>query len=1048
MILLFLSITFKVQGQDALCGTPPAKNPIINPLSPPAAPPASTNYVIRIYPHIVRMDDGTGGRTLADLRAALDILRAAYEPHKIFFSLECVNYIDDHYYYDNENCNVSYCWDPLGAAILGCDISAWLPVESLACDIFTENAHTDGIDLYILDGSTWGVNGNGRAQWITSTSLVLGGFYSDGTDALLSPTLVHEMGHCLSLWHTHHGSCSEPSSTLFPACEEFVNQPDLTCTGCNCTDCGDEVCDTRATPSFIATTFPTLTFHVDTNCDWTGDSGCGPTDTAGDTYTDLPINNFMSYTPFTCRTQFTPGQANKTKNDLLTTTILNPVLTTQLANDWVGGNLPIGTTTWDKPRHVLDKVYVGNGATLIIENTDIMFEDKAAGIGVAPGGRLIVQNSTLRKGNCSPEAWEGIEILGISTSTQPNPFTFDPLTSSHPNHGIVYLNNATIKEARIGVSVGGTDDNTLQAQLGGVLVAENNTIFENNGVGVFYSPYNFMRISKTNNCQFRFTADFIDDTFPYANTYTGIVMQQTRFSLPLLGNTFENTYETDVAKKGIGILNLFARSIIGFSSSTNNNQFLNLSQGIDYYSSPSASTQLSVSFNTFDQVHKAITLNGGLFASIRNNTFNISNFGTSEIGYAILTDEATGFAIIDNDFTGLPTGTTGNINAAVVVRNAEGYRCEIKNNTFSGEIGVANQFEGHNPHMDIDCNQYNHPVVIDWLLLSNNTGDIVVNDQGMCSPTFPELARRNSFKPLTGSTSSYFHIINASFNDLEYVAQSAAFLPTINDEISALIITEACFAQEQPNNCSSLGSDCNPECWKTAINTTTDVWELVQLHTDLLEERLALEQINEAKTDLEDENRVISDKTLVATYAFEEDMVNALAKLNEIPLTSAENIAFYNLYQQIINGIVPPAGPGKQMGEQETLLRTKANNPFEANSTLAQSIIATYYGETFDKSPMLFNLKQGETLVQPNLFTIYPNPTKDSFTINVNNFEDDLTLNIQIITVNGQIAQSIELTKSKAVIYTHNLDSGLYLIKFLNSETQELISTQKLVVTK
>ena len=88
-----------------------------------------------------------------------------------------------------------------------------------------------------------------------------------GNEGVLKPytqlglTAVHEVGHYLNLYHTFSGSCSET----------------------NCSTQGDRVCDTPpTTPNFSCT---------ETECP------------------DALLENFMDYTPETCRESFTEGQA-------------------------------------------------------------------------------------------------------------------------------------------------------------------------------------------------------------------------------------------------------------------------------------------------------------------------------------------------------------------------------------------------------------------------------------------------------------------------------------------------------------------------------------------------------------------------------------------------------------------------------------------------------------------------------------------------------------------------------------------------------------------
>jgi len=81
----------------------------------------------------------------------------------------------------------------------------------------------------------------------------------------LGYTVVHEMGHHLSLWHTFSNSTG--------------------CTESNCENQGDEVCDTPPTWENSQCTAPSCP--------------------------DAMVENFMDYTPETCKDSFTEGQAEK-----------------------------------------------------------------------------------------------------------------------------------------------------------------------------------------------------------------------------------------------------------------------------------------------------------------------------------------------------------------------------------------------------------------------------------------------------------------------------------------------------------------------------------------------------------------------------------------------------------------------------------------------------------------------------------------------------------------------------------------------------------------
>lgn len=98
-----------------------------------------------------------------------------------------------------------------------------------------------------------------------------------------SDVLLHEMGHYLSLYHTHGKSNSVRT-------DELVD-------GTNCSYAGDEVCDTPADPNLF------------------GSYGCVYTNTTirdanNQIYSPDP-SNLMSYAYYTCRNHFTPAQMNR-----------------------------------------------------------------------------------------------------------------------------------------------------------------------------------------------------------------------------------------------------------------------------------------------------------------------------------------------------------------------------------------------------------------------------------------------------------------------------------------------------------------------------------------------------------------------------------------------------------------------------------------------------------------------------------------------------------------------------------------------------------------
>ena len=186
-------------------------------------------YYLKVYPHVIRQIDGSGGQTDEAVRKAFERLNADFNPHNIFFVRPCevidIPVSNEAYFNFNIYCNL------------------W---QNPAFQ------HADGIDLFFGPEEITN-NAGGLAMDIPSKALWVGGTWPLGTGApwnvIESPILSHEMGHCLGLWHTHHGTITEVlldcsgNITEIEQCCELVN-------GSNSNTCGDYVQDTPADPRY------------------------------------------------------------------------------------------------------------------------------------------------------------------------------------------------------------------------------------------------------------------------------------------------------------------------------------------------------------------------------------------------------------------------------------------------------------------------------------------------------------------------------------------------------------------------------------------------------------------------------------------------------------------------------------------------------------------------------------------------------------------------------------------------------------------------------
>ena len=211
---------------------------------------------IPVQNHVVRRTNGTGGLSVLDLSHIMLTINHYYNTSDIYF-YECgpTNYINDDTYYDFSSSQEG----ALGSA----------------------NDVNDVINIYYFNSAMSGSNPVcGYSRFPPSADRVI----MDNDCALNGSTIVHELGHYFTLYHTH-------GKTNTGTTKELVN-------GSNCTFEGDNVCDTPADPN--------LSGKVSSSCGYTGTG----TDANGQAYAP-DVSNIMSYSRKACRQTFTPGQYDR-----------------------------------------------------------------------------------------------------------------------------------------------------------------------------------------------------------------------------------------------------------------------------------------------------------------------------------------------------------------------------------------------------------------------------------------------------------------------------------------------------------------------------------------------------------------------------------------------------------------------------------------------------------------------------------------------------------------------------------------------------------------
>lgn len=262
IFILFLLLAGFQAHVNAQCATPAPTPPAwIFEKSENVARTAQS-YTFNLFIHIIRSSSGNGLN--ASVRnEILSKLNNTFRTAGIQFQLIGYDYIDNDANYK--------------------------AISTAGSEIFSQKVHSNAFDLYVTGINTTWPGATGRAEALPSSALIIHGSRYN------TNVLIHEMGHCLGLYHTHHGTYQEKGDSR--QCKELVN-------GSNGDTCGDYIRDTPADPNL-----------------WVGCTASWATDANNEVYHPDPTN-YMSYADYDCMSKFTPLQIQRMKNSIANTPVL------------------------------------------------------------------------------------------------------------------------------------------------------------------------------------------------------------------------------------------------------------------------------------------------------------------------------------------------------------------------------------------------------------------------------------------------------------------------------------------------------------------------------------------------------------------------------------------------------------------------------------------------------------------------------------------------------------------------------------------------------
>ncbi|QQS30171.1 MAG: T9SS type A sorting domain-containing protein [Sphingobacteriales bacterium] len=694
------------------------------------------------------------------------------------------------------------------------------------------------------------------------------------------------------------------------------------------------------------------------------------------------------------------------------------------------------------------KIIVPAEQTLIIDESVIeMRGGENSEIIIEPGGRLEINQATLKADNCNDKFWKGISVMG-SEIPYGNDTGFETEAATG-NYGVLVATNSKIENARIGSCNGLLTDNSITAA--GGLIRLNNTEFKDNGIAIKlekFAPSNH-QVHDIQNCTVTFTQNNPPENAPEfwwdsnANQPIGLWATAMKLINPLYNNRFHSTMTE--TKSGIGMrLNNVATLITADPETDPDNpeifEFSGLSKGIDVYNTLTVMKNVNISDQNFQTTKKQVTLNGTVGSIITGNTFTVPP-GSSQADdtYGLLTYGSIGLVIENNLFRAEEAEYNPYTFGAIFDNTEYGsFVTHVRNNFFDSRLNPATQFIGYNGRLLTNCNAYDD-CDIDWHLAEYAT----LPPQGICDIDDAGKAHRTHWhfveEPFSTIDYDDYHIINESSSTLYLNIDNSPQSDPFEGNPSSMYVAGVV-------NVQFCGTPTSP-VYNTSCTVTIPIEGIGMAVCDdeeNIEGRIYIFLRNNQQDSLLallhclDTEWAI--RLLVGTYVDEGLFEQALHELQNLPETP-ENAEFIALYQAIIQGGIEGSGKSDVAISTMNSIAENSNSPFYI---LAESVLANYRNKEYIRHGQPVNLKLLITPKDKSYFQIIPNPAASSI---VCKFVEPLDQNCRlfIYDCSGKIAISVfvPIASLQTNVNIDLLNNGIYFCRLEGSG-----SVQKLVVVK
>jgi|694.fasta_scaffold00005_81 hypothetical protein len=377
----------------------------------------------------------------------------------------------------------------------------------------------------------------------------------------------------------------------------------------------------------------------------------------------------------------------------------------------INGNADLyGTQTFNSSFGFSNIITIKSGAVITFNNINIFPSNHKSKIIVEPGGRLILNNTTII--SASGNYWQGIEVHGNMYAPQNN-----------INQGQIDIVNSCISGARIGVLAGKSSvpasnlidvQFTLQSSFGGGIINALNSTFENNLNSVVFDAYQLYNVSNPENlsifqqCYFKCDNSVLSTMFGPSIHTPNLVYLSNVNRIRFTGCNF----------KQIGSGQLYGIKSFGSSVSLTRNNSINSYQFLGDFIPYAVYLDNSSNNNLIDGAYfiskGQVFINGGSHHKIVKNLFNLNstliNLPASNetiIGLYLLNTNS--IKIENNNFDNSQPGT--NTTYGLIVHNSGPFSNNIYNNSIKNmDYGVWCQNQNYDPTtgngLKINCNDF------------------------------------------------------------------------------------------------------------------------------------------------------------------------------------------------------------------------------------------------------------------------------------------------------------------------------------------------------